>query len=1758
MSKSVRVRTQVGKDQSLTFNLNQDFEFIEILSLKLSQNEIYTRQCADYGVVVGRISINNGFGIPNAKLSIFIPISAEDEVNPLINSIYPYKSPEEINEDGFRYNLLPYKPSYPGHSATGSFPDLQDVLTNSTAVEIYDKYYKFTVTTNDSGDFMLFGVPTGSQNLVMNVDLSDIGPFSQSPQDLIRLGLATESQVNGTKFQTSENLFSLPQIVSVTQQVTVNPLWGDEELCQISITRADIDLTQTKNIEIKPTAIFMGSIFSDTDRGSIKKNCKPPLKSGNLCSLNSGPGQILSLRQTIRQDFQGRPVLEEYELENNGNVIDENGTWLLDVPMNLDYITTNEFGEQVFSNDEKKGIPTRGKYRFKIKWNQSPDLSLPVRRANFLIPNVREHGWNDSSSDPFLIGNPMDVDYKLFKASYAFSLNWDDYGLTGNTVGEKIIQEAIDCKDKFYDMSYNKVYTISQLITRYTKGAFARRYSGIKAITDEECESTTNKFPSNDAQFKPDFLFTVFSILIIFLSILLKIFTKVLHVVCKLLSDILKFLKKIDGNIVNLSGAIRAIEKLLEGLSGFNLPMYTYPDCELCDCSPAGSSAGSIPNGLIGSPLSPFKNYSVLADLVDPGQYESQLNSGDNDFTPIAQAFYAGFVTNNTRNAWGFKTPQIQLFKYETADGGSGLNFFWTTTLPLHERATLQTAKGKFFGSGLNRNWIDTNQESQFNQSTSGGQTYYLGGGTTQVKVCFNTQLNSPDLSWDFVFDSGSGKFIQTNLLTNTVLNNTSLGFHYDNIFILLTEEKYNSETLITFENPLSYNDINLSGTVTNQFGTNSVTGTSINNGITPISVSHTHPMTGKRCITNYNISGNSSDNNFLRFPTGMEYYQVITSMTVSQMVTLQAPPSGPGWEAHMQDASYYRRVFDPWTRFINMDVFNGGINPTWSYENGWQKYSDKSAVYVTILMRGVDPHSTSQPMRIGLGRIFAKLNHWDTSVYGNFKLNIPMQPNDGKDFGELPQPLNQGYAQDLAHRCVRHELIPSNNNLASIDTGYSKGRLFFKPYHFIPSQNNWTSFTTKSPYNFISTSEYDVGINMLNGFDVDPGLPIETSNYFTRLSTTGGRGIRIGSLNYYSYADYVNIPFFGNVLITGAATLPYYNRSYQPGESVEGIPFMCLGGISQTSLPNPTFLAGFQQSRYLNSVYYSRKYSDGLSLTMSNNERIVMRSDRLPTSDIYQRFQANTMGGMANGHFKLYEVPIEGIVSSGETQPPQLTFQISEPETPESGETPNSIAQILASFSCQSLVPVNCYASANNGESITVAPTSTCTYVSYPDGDGNNPNTQFFIEGSCYSLVRPPYNQKDNVKNDRELINEWASRININFGACREVFSHLFVNNWINGTLYMVPFRTSRFFTGPNANPPNQPYNKYCKDTVFLHPDDFNFYYRSAPYEDTNTGGIFLGREGNEFLGQKVGNSKNHMYPTTIMDLGPRDELQKYLSQSGNWDGYIMNQLSPTTFGDTSELLNLFVLSRLANTSFTNVFKARGASVLNFFDSRKKRFVDADFAQMIATNSQFGVDSYDPENYPEPPPNTNFSSSLYLRTNFSSPKDVVFGIFYNGNEQSRDYISPNRTVYNDSADIGDPCATGSIPVTTQIVPFYLWELDPNNSRSNIFGAQSNDWRYSPFSYGYQKIDRLVQYQYSRVYQPDANINQIKYHKGWIYNVDTFTNPATGELDYKPEPSFYPGPYVFGAPYYFYFGLINGASAFDRFSAKWIDTENIV
>jgi hypothetical protein len=99
MGQSYRIRTELGVNKTINVQLDQEFEQLEILSLKIQQEDVYIRSCADYGVIVGRVTANNGFGLPNARVSIFIPITTVDESNPIISSIYPYKSPTDKNEE---------------------------------------------------------------------------------------------------------------------------------------------------------------------------------------------------------------------------------------------------------------------------------------------------------------------------------------------------------------------------------------------------------------------------------------------------------------------------------------------------------------------------------------------------------------------------------------------------------------------------------------------------------------------------------------------------------------------------------------------------------------------------------------------------------------------------------------------------------------------------------------------------------------------------------------------------------------------------------------------------------------------------------------------------------------------------------------------------------------------------------------------------------------------------------------------------------------------------------------------------------------------------------------------------------------------------------------------------------------------------------------------------------------------------------------------------------------------------------------------------------------------------------------------------------------------------------------------------------------------------------------------------------------------------------------------------------------------------
>ena len=135
MSKSIRIRTTPGDDSEkyIKVKLEQDYDFLEILSLKLDQTDEYQSFCSDYGVIAGRVIINGGFGVPNTKVSIFIPIDSVDIDNELIRQIYPYETPnnDDKNVAGVRYNLLPSTQQTLDHTPVGTFPTKREVLDNN-------------------------------------------------------------------------------------------------------------------------------------------------------------------------------------------------------------------------------------------------------------------------------------------------------------------------------------------------------------------------------------------------------------------------------------------------------------------------------------------------------------------------------------------------------------------------------------------------------------------------------------------------------------------------------------------------------------------------------------------------------------------------------------------------------------------------------------------------------------------------------------------------------------------------------------------------------------------------------------------------------------------------------------------------------------------------------------------------------------------------------------------------------------------------------------------------------------------------------------------------------------------------------------------------------------------------------------------------------------------------------------------------------------------------------------------------------------------------------------------------------------------------------------------------------------------------------------------------------------------------------------------------------------------------------------------
>ena len=1847
MPKSYRIRTQLGINQNIPVKipivLEQNFDTLEILSLAIRPDDVYIRSCANYGVVCGRIFCNNGFGIPNARVSIFVPIEDIDTQNDYISTLYPYTSFVDINDDGYRYNLLPYTQSHSGHVPVGTFPEREDVLTDNLLIQVYEKYYKFTVKTNESGDYMIFGVPTGQQTLFMQVDLSDIGEFSLTPQDLIRMGIATEQSVDGPRFNFSTNYGELPQIVTSQKTVQIEPLFGEFEICNYNIARVDFDLTSENGIKLEPTAVFMGSLISNDDTQRVGKKfsflgqtsaCSVKRTAGEMCSLTKGPGEIIALRQTIYNDENGRPILERAVLDNDGKVIDENGVWVLEVPMNLDYVYTDENGERKLSGNPDIGVPTRGKYRFKIKWQQSPELSEPTKRAYFLVPNIKERGWASIDADPLNLntstvlipdnagsgvgqitaqlpvgenqffrivrvqnvinlsitdpdGNPYtsqifrtpgiftftffrdDIGAPfvfelenipaakfMLEGSYAFSLDWNDYAVP---------EEAINCEDTFYDMSYNKVYTTTQLIDRYQGTKFAWNTLGIKKITDSTCQGDFNTFPTNDVFYRVDFVYLVVSFFLLIFKFLAIVILFVLHVFAWLMTTGFPILFTILEAILLYFAitfvlyAIAAFTNFViipvppfvipspliglgilysagaavmvtlgiylatlyddfrdagKKLKNFTLPLVLYTDdgCEKCKCNSSTGIDNAIDSTIsVSLQVQGDVQTSYLINSTSTPTYNGIPQNSISNLSQLMTGAVDGILTKR------FPINPLTSVNTTTYEVYPLYQYYTTTALPPSELYNLFNTKSKYFndvpnfGNGFEDGW-------------------------NQVKVNWFPEINTS--------------------LTD---------YHFDNIMVLVldkTTPEYNSGDLIAFQ------DVTLSGDLNRTV----TTGTTIFPSALEVTYADPNsPLSVTNLTQYYNVPILSSQTSFnitTSFAADVEYFQVITGMTIGQYESLANPFSN----IMSFGVRYLQRFTPPGQESIknvqfvkiipNIGVIDASYNTLTNYITDYDNYK------LLFLFRGVDAHSPRIPQKVDLSKLFGFGNYsqfFDDPTYviqGEFKMNYPITGTIKTD---------------------KHDDVLDNTS----------SNLFRPSYTFTYSQNDFIDNGTTNLPSYYSSVDSDTfntdGTLNWNGTNIDgnifwPNLNdsanIVGTSIVESLSVSDGQVLSVSSnsncnANPTSYiANSMTKVFINsNSQITSEGILVLYEQladnrcaqyrnvlGYQGDEIVDGASFMRSNFADMGQTVNPPIGSSYPiltdgtgaipgdgniDPFIGNPKFFSFQYSTGMTHSLSNRLNIVFRSDRLPTSTTTQYSGPNSFLLHQNSQFAILKVSEEGQVSN------PIVIDTTPQSNTESSQIfiPPSYTFILNSVSeCFSAVPLSCYDVGSDG--IPFIKSNCASDYMDPSDD-----YKYFLQGyGCYNFVSRPLR---NIGRDVRNLVEWNTRLNLNLALCFNVASHNFTNQYINGTLYAYPFQNQRIF-----DLDNNPSSVYCTDLIYLHSPTNNFYYRSSPYSfDINdiNGGEFTGKKNAKGNSTSTGNNKFLGSPTTIMDLGPKVSFIQEIVYNDDYDGYIVSKIKSTSFQNVTDILNLFVLSRLINTNYNqSLIPASDDPDEGDFDPtvralfQNKRwnnngatpipgYIDGDYSQMIAINSQFGMQEFSPESY------TN--QSVYFGPSNQFP---VFGLLLTGFTQDRDYLTPRRTIWNPNATVPLPsnsqildCWFTNIKTNSQKIPFYQWSL---NSTNTIIGNQNNNYDTDDsifFSNKYQTLDRLNP---SSNYFQDGQGN-ASLIPGTQINFDSDGNPTVN----PPQGQF--NKFLVGAPFYFYFGLIRGSSAMDIFIKKYVNTD---
>jgi hypothetical protein len=1246
--------------------------------------------------------------------------------------------------------------------------------------------------------------------------------------------------------------------------------------------------------------------------------------------------------------------------------------------------------------------------------------------------------------------------------------------------------------------------------------------------------------------------------------------------------------------IVGLSIAFLAVAIIaalkIKNFPRIGLPMITYPDCSTCDCecnnAPLGddfdsnsfetyvNEVGSENAGIEtppGVPTTISSQYSIFAPINRINSYTNQhpnldqpLNDDDEPGRCRGNFWFDGYDQNCGIGGGiyaGNKGDQYRSFVNQSAgqrlDGGvgvpAGLGFIRLAagSESLDNGSTVNGIPSKYLLHAPQPFLFATYRDNKNAGTVITAADDSLRYAAQPVTEAYSQKLNE--------FNYRQKYFDGVNRIKVTFNEPENVGTsHYDQPLVILarpgTLQSLGVGEVLTFQDTkLSNCSVNITGatfgsttaSTQNQFGTFGVTGTT-QTGVT-VSVNYanlTNSSTNAPSVSYY-LTHNEGEETYLQYPIDVEYFQIITGFTYNEFIN---NPNTQLSANKFPDKYLNHRTLYYYVNKNGIDG-NGAISDTISTLNGNGSLTVKGLAVdkhttsnnnsnsttitqiqgyedfeIIILTRGVDPHSPRQKNKYDLSVIFGQTSENGLVVVeGDYYLNIPIQ---GTGVGPKPKTHN------------------TFNNLGN-------NKLYFESYNFKLGEtdgviNKFQDFTSTLPYYYSNIDEVLGYTPWVSAFPTTNQIGVNTTNG-TILSTNRNQVLPNTSLGSGTLAPFWNTNTNAYYYAGGSFTASYLNNdSTQMYTNLGSNDDRESDYWSNTSF---RYYAVYSPAYYRYPFYQTSPVDFIVDQTPGQPQYLVMRSDRIPTSTFVEE-GADFPSGTNYTSYGLHQNNKFQIFKGGNQPSPSIGFAPDQNQGQAVYDESEFVQSLTSTLSCENMVSVQCYESSN-GTGITV--NQDCEI------------TSDIVKKGCYCLLNGK--QIDNpffktvylidglYERDAQLLVEWKTRFLLTFAACRGVFAQTFQNNWLNGALYMFTFNKVAQFT---LQQPDEPTYSYCRDTIIFNQITNSFFYRSSPWDGNN----FIGVESppNQNIPQTLINNypgygyndKRIQFPTTVMDLGPREKFISQICASDNFNGYLVDQIRSTTYKDNSDIIQMGFISRILNTGFWQRLlpvgnpgggSSEGKGIIQFFNSdRKGDRIDGDFAQALAINSQWRVTPYLNENYR--------NIDLFIGEDDNSDPRPLFGIFFSSSTEEYIYrtkLTPG--IEYSSLSCGGVYTNFGYP-KDQVVPHYKWKME--GPSSFIFGTEDNNWNTDYSSGGF----------YSNEYQ-NLNFEDINQYfttggdldPGFITNFDTNGNPVPQNNSIPQITNGNTGESILvGAPFYFYFGLNNGNTAIDRFIKLYIET----